>query len=93
MSSTITIPAAALPPSISEELWEEAGHLPCTVSVDLPVKNLTVRALLQLESGSIVDTDIANGADVPVVVNTQLIGWAEFEIIGRSLGVRITELA
>ena len=52
----------------------------------------TVRDLLQLATGSIVASENANGADVPVVVNTKLIGWAEFEVVGQKLAVRITEL-
>jgi flagellar motor switch/type III secretory pathway protein FliN len=80
-------------PVITEELWEEAGVLPCVVSVDLPVKKFTLRDLLGMEAGAILESSIANGADVPVLVNARLLGWAEFEMVGRSLGVRITELA
>jgi flagellar motor switch/type III secretory pathway protein FliN len=91
-AAPVAVPVAA-PAIVSEEIWEEAAWLPCVISVDLPVKHFTVRDLLRLELGAIVETDFANGADVPVVVNTQVIGWAELEIVGQSLGVRMTELA
>ncbi|MGA2096661.1 MAG: FliM/FliN family flagellar motor C-terminal domain-containing protein [Candidatus Acidiferrum sp.] len=75
-----------------EELWEEANFLPCVLSVDLKVMTFTVRDLLRLETGVVLETESDNSADVPVVVNSQRIGWAEFEVIGQKLGIRITEL-
>jgi flagellar motor switch/type III secretory pathway protein FliN len=77
----------------AEELWEEAGWLPCVVSVALALQHFTVRTMLQLEPGSIVESNVADGADLPVLVNSQLIGWGEFEIVHQTLAVRLTELA
>jgi len=45
-----------------------------------------------MEPGSIVESRNVNGADVPVFVNARLIGWAEFEVVGQRLAVRLTEL-
>jgi flagellar motor switch/type III secretory pathway protein FliN len=67
--------------------------LPCLLSIDVPIRSFTVRDLLRLEAGAILETDNADGADVPVIVNSQLIGWAEFEVVGQRLAVRLTELA
>jgi len=78
--------------AVPEELWEEANWLPCVLSVDLPVTTFTVGELLRLEPGVVLETNCASSADVPVVVNTRRIGWAEFEVAGQRLGVRITEL-
>ncbi|HUN60817.1 MAG TPA: FliM/FliN family flagellar motor C-terminal domain-containing protein [Candidatus Sulfotelmatobacter sp.] len=75
-----------------EELWEQASLLPCVLSVDVPLKEFTVRDLLRMEPGSIVESRNVNGADVPVFVNARLIGWAEFEVVGQRLAVRLTEL-
>jgi flagellar motor switch/type III secretory pathway protein FliN len=91
MSTAALVPkevAVAFP----EEIWEEANWLACLVSVDLPVQFFTVRELLRLEPGVVLETKNANSADVPVVVNSQRIGWAEFELVGQRLGIRITEL-
>jgi len=74
------------------ELWEQAGLLPCSLSVDVPLMHFAVRDLLQLEPGAIVESKNANGADVPVFANTRLIGWAEFEVVGQRLAIRLTEL-
>jgi flagellar motor switch/type III secretory pathway protein FliN len=78
--------------AITEEAWTEAGLLPCQISVDLKLRRFTVRDLLQLDAGAILETSNADGADVPVMVNAQLIGWAEFEIVGKRIAVRITEV-
>jgi len=82
-----------IPRPISEEVWTEAGWLPCVLSVDIPLSHFTVRDLLQLERGAVLETARPNGSDVPVIVNRQLIGWAEFEVFGQRLAVRITEIA
>ena len=77
----------------SDELWGEAAVLPCVLSVDVPLKDFTVRDLLSLDPGSIVESKNANGADLPILVNSRLIGWAEFEVVGQRLAIRLTELA
>jgi flagellar motor switch/type III secretory pathway protein FliN len=78
---------------ITDDLWSEAGWLKCTLTVDLRLRRFTVRDLLQLEAGAIVETENVNGADVPVQVNTRLIAWAEFEVVAQRIAVRLTELA
>lgn len=91
--ATHAITHREIPLAIPEAYWEEAGELPCRLSVDLALRRFTVRDLLQLAAGAIVESENANGADVPVVVNTRVIGWAEFEVVGQKLAVRITGLA
>lgn len=90
--ASLPIVVQATRSGVTEEQWVDAGVLPCLLSVDVPLKNFTVRDLLQLETGSIVESRNVNGADVPVVVNTKLIGWAEFEVVGHRLAIRLTEL-
>jgi flagellar motor switch/type III secretory pathway protein FliN len=76
-----------------DEAWREAGMYPCQLSMDVPLERFTVRDLLRLERGAVLETTTANVDAVPVVVNRQTIGWAVFEVVGQRLGVRITELA
>jgi flagellar motor switch/type III secretory pathway protein FliN len=65
--------------------------LPCTLSLEVPVVRFTIRDLLQLTKGSIVETACHQTSDVPLRVNKLLIGWTEFEVIGNRLAVRITD--
>ncbi len=92
-TSPVHVPTPIRPAELSESLWEEAALLPCLLSVDVPLKDFTVRDLLQLEAGSLVESRNVNGADVPVMVNSHLIGWAEFEVVGQRLAIRLTGLA
>jgi flagellar motor switch/type III secretory pathway protein FliN len=91
--ATLQMTTTAKKSAVSEEHWQEAALLPCRLSVDVPLKEFTVRDLLQLEPGSVVESKNVNGADVPMIVNARLIGWAEFEVMGQRLAVRVTELA
>ncbi len=90
--STANLAPKVIPVSIPEEVWEEANWLGCLLSMDLPVHSFTVRTLLRLEPGVILETKNDSSADVPIIVNSQRIGWAEFEVMGRRLALRITEL-
>jgi flagellar motor switch/type III secretory pathway protein FliN len=94
MTTAVTpvTPPKQIPVTITEEVWNEAGLLPCQISVDLRLKRFTVRDLLRLDVGVILETANADGGDVPVTVNAQLIGWAEFEIVGQRIAVRMTEV-
>lgn len=75
------------------EPWGEHVQLPAQVTVELWVPRFTIRDLMQLERGSIVDTRWQTGVDVPLRANGQLIGWVEFEVSGEQLSVRLTRLA
>jgi flagellar motor switch/type III secretory pathway protein FliN len=72
---------------------ERFPWLKCTITLDLAVVGFTIRGLLELRIGTVVETSCKATSDVPVRVNGTLIGWTEFEVIGNTLAVRITELA
>jgi flagellar motor switch protein FliN/FliY len=67
--------------------------LPCNLAVDLPILKFTVRDLLDLEQGAIVETTFHQSSDLPLRVNGQLLGWTEFEVVGERLAVRLTDLS
>ncbi|MDQ2925799.1 MAG: FliM/FliN family flagellar motor C-terminal domain-containing protein [Acidobacteriota bacterium] len=67
--------------------------LPCTLALDIPVIKFTVGDLLALTKGSIVETAYHQSSDLPLRVNGQLVGWTEFEVVGDSLAVRLTDLS
>jgi flagellar motor switch/type III secretory pathway protein FliN len=80
--------AAALPDPSVMVPW-----LICDVALEIPVAHFTVRDLLNLRKGSIVETTCHHTRDLPLRANGQLICWTEFEVIGNKLAVRITESA
>lgn len=73
--------------------WKPVLGLPCELIVDLPLPGFTIADLLKLRPGSVIDAHWRVGHDVPLLLNGTLIGWIEFELVGESLGVRLTELA
>jgi flagellar motor switch/type III secretory pathway protein FliN len=86
------------PVSLPEKLAERdpaelLPWLPCTLALDIPVVKFTVRDLLQLTKGSVVETSYHQSSDLPLRVNGQLVGWTEFEVVGERMAVRLTDLS
>lgn len=76
----------------AEERWGEVLWLPCRVTVALRVAAVTIRGLLNLEVGSVLSTTHHEAADVPVMVNGQLIAWGKFQVSGDRLAVEIVDV-
>ena len=76
-----------------EARWRPVLDLPCDLAVDLPLPGFTIADLLKLRTGSVINAHWRLGRDVPLRLNGKLIGWSEFEVVGNSLAVRLTELA
>ena len=62
------------------------------VSVELGRTRMTVRELLALTPGAIVELDKAAGAPVDLLVNGTLMARGEVVVIDEEFGVRITEI-
>ena len=75
-----------------EAAWAHVKGLLCRLSVEVAIPHFTVRKLLDLEPGVILDTHYEEGAHVPVVVNGQMIAWGEFDVVDEILAIRLTEL-
>jgi len=82
-----------IPHPTQEYFWEFVHDLPCHISVEVPVPGFRARDLLRLRRRAIIDAQWSKGTDVPLRVNGELIGWAEFEVVGDRLAARLTELA
>ncbi len=66
--------------------------VPLQISVELGRASLTVREILALGVGSVVELDRLAGEPVDVLVNDRLIGRGEVVIVDESFGVRLTEI-
>jgi len=73
--------------------WARVEALPCQLSIEIGVPGFTVGDLVALQAGRLIDTRWTVGADVPLLINGQLIAWSEFEIVNNHVAVRLTELA
>lgn len=66
--------------------------VPLKVTVELGRASLTVRDILALGAGSVVELDRLAGEPVDVLVNDRLIAHGEVVIVDESFGVRVTDL-
>jgi flagellar motor switch protein FliN/FliY len=62
------------------------------LSIELGRTNVSIRELLELESGSIVELPKSAGETLDVFANNYLIMKAEVTVIEESFGLRITEI-
>ena len=76
-----------------EARWRPVLGLPCQLTVDLPLPNVTVADFLGMRPGSVLSTSWRLAHDIPLRINGTLIAWAEFEGAGSRMAVRLTDLA
>jgi flagellar motor switch protein FliN/FliY len=69
-------------------LW--GVHL--TLTVELGRTSLTVRQVIELQKGSVVELDRIAGEAVDIFVNDRLIAKGDVVVVDDKFGVRITEL-
>jgi flagellar motor switch protein FliN len=82
--------------SDSEELspMDQVGHLgdiTVDVEVELDRKRLTVREILELESGSVVKMTRSAGENIDVLIGGSLVGFGEIVLVEDTVAVRITD--
>ena len=90
--ATAEAPRIAGPSAPETEAWTQAQRLPCRLSVELAVPGFTVGDLLRLDATAVFDTQVAEGARVPVKVNGQMVGRGEFDVVGERLAVRLVDV-
>lgn len=81
------IPAANEPQNLGIVM-----DIPLEVSVELGRRRMSIRDILDLGSGSIVELDKIAGEPVDLLVNGRLVARGEVVVIEDNFGVRITEI-
>jgi len=81
------------PAGADDAVWERAMDLPCQLAIDMPLPRFKIGDWLRLQRESVIDSHCPLSADVPLRANGVLIAWAEFEVVGNRLAVRVTKLA
>lgn len=85
------ISAETSPLETLQNVTEAFYWLPCLATADIPVAGFTVRDLLRLQKGTIVQTMLRVTNSVPIHVNNVILGTGQLEVIDDRLAVRITE--
>jgi flagellar motor switch protein FliN/FliY len=66
--------------------------VPLKITVELGRTRLSVRQVLELQSGSVVELDRMAGEAVDVMVNDRLMARGEVVVVDDKFGIRITEI-
>lgn len=92
MGTQATVAPPQLESTPGSDPWADVMSLPCRLAVEFPIVGLKVGDLLRLEHGSVIDTHQSDSTLIPIWVNGVMIGWAEFDVVGKRLAIRVTEL-
>jgi flagellar motor switch/type III secretory pathway protein FliN len=68
------------------------ARLPVELDVAVPAREFRVRNLLALEVGQVIETQWAQGEDMPLAAGKVQLAWTEFEVVDSQLAVRVTRL-
>ena len=79
--------------SETDDLLVRAHMLPCRLVLETPVIDFTVRTLMQLKCGSVVETAAQHNEDLLLHVNGQVVGSVKFDVTRDRLAVRLTGVA
>ncbi|MGD0682458.1 MAG: FliM/FliN family flagellar motor C-terminal domain-containing protein [Terracidiphilus sp.] len=91
-AATALVASPQLPEEAQIKLTSAVGRLPVELEVAVPVRNFRVRNLLVLEPGQVIETQWAQGADMPLATGDVQLAWSEFEVVDTQLAVRVTRL-
>ena len=84
---------AAVPAQLSgEENLEVILDIPVTISMEIGRTKISIRNLLQLNQGSVVELDRLAGEPMDVLVNGTLIAHGEVVVVNEKFGIRLTDV-
>lgn len=66
--------------------------IPVTLSVEIGKTRLTIRNLLQLNQGSVVELDRLAGEPLDVLINGTLVAHGEVVVVNEKFGIRLTDV-
>ena len=78
-------------PNLSPEL-DVILDIPVTVSMEVGNTEITIRNLLQLSQGSVIELDRLAGEPLDVKVNGTLIAHGEVVVVNEKFGIRLTDV-
>jgi flagellar motor switch protein FliN len=79
-------------PSVGQDNLELILDVPLQVSVELGKARKTIKEILELGPGSVIELDRLAGEPVDMIVNGKLIAKCEVVVINETFGIRITDI-
>lgn len=78
--------------AVDDKKLETILDIPVTISMEVGRTNISIRNLLQLNQGSVVELDRVAGEPLDVLVNGTLIAHGEVVVINDKFGIRLTDV-
>lgn len=76
----------------ADESMEVILDIPVTISMEIGRTSISIRNLLQLNQGSVVELDRLAGEPMDVLVNGTLIAHGEVVVVNEKFGIRLTDV-
>ena len=67
-------------------------EIPVTLSMEIGRTDISIRNLLQLNQGSVVELDRLAGEPMDVMVNGTLVAHGEVVVVNEKFGIRLTDI-
>jgi flagellar motor switch protein FliN/FliY len=78
-------------PSLNPDL-DVILDIPVTISMEVGATSISIRNLLQLNQGSVIELDRLAGEPLDVLVNGTLIAHGEVVVVNEKFGIRMTDV-
>jgi flagellar motor switch protein FliN/FliY len=103
-SSPVVVNPVDFPPAERQPQKKDVDHaahdvnlamlmdIPVDIHVEIGNTRATIRDILQLGPGAIVELDRLAGQPADIIVNGKLIGHGDIVVINETFGIRITKL-
>ena len=72
--------------------WPAISQFPVLLTLGIQLNRIKIRDLLRLDKGQVLESSWPQTSDVSVAVAKKRLCWAEFEVSGQQIGVRVTQL-
>lgn len=79
-------------PTVNNPELDIILDIPVTISMEVGSTSITIRNLLQLNQGSVIELDRLAGEPLNVLVNGTLIAHGEVVVVNEKFGIRMTDV-
>jgi len=87
-----SMPKSNLPVSLDGPNLDVILDIPVSISMEVGNTDITIRNLLQLNQGSVIELDRLAGEPLDVLVNGTLIAHGEVVVVNEKFGIRLTDV-
>jgi flagellar motor switch/type III secretory pathway protein FliN len=72
--------------------WPSLARVPEKLTALIPLRRFTVRSLLLLDKGQMIESNRSLAEDIPMQIGGVQIAWGEFEVVEHTIALRVTRL-